>query len=719
MNAHLAVEDELWEDLGASKNTSYEEQLSSDERIHLAIERNIVLVESLLYKALRHDAILQALTEDKSVYRDDDDDERFTKERLLPLLVQKELREFVEEVAQRYNNVCFHSFEHASHVMMSATKMVTMLPQRNLSDIDLEQLARYNDEKSKWTISDPWLHLSICLAALLHDVEHKGIPNHQLLHEQDYLSVEYGSSSCMSSFAECYSVDVGILILESRPYKSLCAAIYTRPDIHLVISDLILITDIASEARRNMCLSKWNMAYPKGNGNQNTKAMKYDEKYVAKAISDQIIQAADVSHTMQSFETFLKWNQRLYYELLSAYRNGRTNPSNSTHPGKNWYVGQLAFYRNYVIPLAERLDSCGALYHPNGKNFSAFAKRNRDQWQKDGKEWTENLVSSAEKVHLPQPMPPSIMSSLQVNLEKSLIKQIVGDPSMVEDSIQNFDGDQSLNETSTTTPEVSSITNYSDASGNYFNHEVNQNETKLTEMDDMVTTVDAVVPQILIKQILSSIETFTDPSKSLTSDVIKEAVSNYRNNGSIKKFRGALLFVDISGFTILSQTYPLEDFKTFINEYFTKIINMIELFGGDVVKFAGDALFAVWSSKDAETCCSDTSEHTVSCNNEYSLDIERCAACAIAISADCNNYNISKKYNRRMSTASSSASSSTGPTSRQNQVLRSIKGESVDFEERSAVLNVYCGVSEGYMAGIDVIARDRAEYFLIGQPLKG
>lgn len=712
--SYLAMEDELWEELGASKNTSYEEQLSRDERIHLAIERNIVLVESLLYKALRHDAILKALTEDTIVFHDDDD-ERFTKERLLPLLVQKQLREFVEEVAQRYNHVCFHSFEHASHVMMSATKMVTMLPQRNLSDIDPELSARYNDEKSRWTISDPWLHLSICLAALLHDVEHKGIPNQQLLHEQDYLSVEYGSSSCMSSFAECYSVDVGIWILESKPYKSLCEAIYTRSDIHFVISDLILNTDIASEARRNMCLSKWNLAYPKSNGNQNTKAIKYDEsKYVAKAISDQIIQAADVSHTMQSFETFLKWNERLYYELLSAYRNGRTNPSNSTHPGKNWYVGQLAFYRNYVIPLAERLDSCGALYHPNGKNFTAFAKRNRDQWQKDGKEWTENLISSAEKLHLPQPMPPSIMSSLKVNLEMSLIKQIVGDSSIVEDSIQNFDGEQSLNETSTTTPEVSSITNYSDASGNHFNHEVSQNETKLTEMDDMVTTVDAVVPQILIKQILSSIETCTDPSKSLTADVIREAVSNYHKNGSIKKFRGALLFVDISGFTILSQTYPLEDFKTFINEYFTKIINLIQSFGGDVVKFAGDALFAVWTSKDAETCCSNTSEHTVSCN-EYSLEIERCTACAIAISADCNNYNISKKYNRRMS----NAPSTTDPTSRQNQVLRSIKGESVHFEERSAVLNVYCGVSEGYMAGIDVVARDRAEYFLIGQPLKG
>lgn len=59
---------------------------------------------------------------------------------------------------------------------------------------------------------------------------------------------------------------------------------------------------------------------------------------------------------------------------------------------------------------------------------------------------------------------------------------------------------------------------------------------------------------------------------------------------SLERFYGALLFVDISGFTGLAQKLPPEELKTHINEYFTKMLTLINNFGGDVVKFAGDAL---------------------------------------------------------------------------------------------------------------------------------
>jgi hypothetical protein len=36
-----------------------------------------------------------------------------------------------------------------------------------------------------------------------------------------------------------------------------------------------------------------------------------------------------------------------------------------------------------------------------------------------------------------------------------------------------------------------------------------------------------------------------------------------------------------------------------------------------------------------------------------------------------------------------------------------------------ALLTVYCGVSEGIMAGVNVVANNRAEFFLVGKPLKG
>ena len=42
-----------------------------------------------------------------------------------------------------------------------------------------------------------------------------------------------------------------------------------------------------------------------------------------------------------------------------------------------------------------------------------------------------------------------------------------------------------------------------------------------------------------------------------------------------------------------------------------------------------------------------------------------------------------------------------------------------EYENRDAVLNVYCGVSEGIVAGVDVLSSNRAEFFLVGRPLKG
>lgn len=57
---------------------------------------------------------------------------------------------------------------------------------------------------------------------------------------------------------------------------------------------------------------------------------------------------------------------------------------------------------------------------------------------------------------------------------------------------------------------------------------------------------------------------------------------------------GALLFVDISGFTRISVMMDVESLSNAINTYFQKIVNEITSHGGDVLKFAGDALFAEW-----------------------------------------------------------------------------------------------------------------------------
>jgi hypothetical protein len=52
---------------------------------------------------------------------------------------------------------------------------------------------------------------------------------------------------------------------------------------------------------------------------------------------------------------YQKWNERLFAEMLDAYKTGRWGRD----PVPGWYEGELGFFDNYVIPLAKKLKDCG------------------------------------------------------------------------------------------------------------------------------------------------------------------------------------------------------------------------------------------------------------------------------------------------------------------------------------------------------------------------
>ena len=68
----------------------------------------------------------------------------------------------------------------------------------------------------------------------------------------------------------------------------------------------------------------------------------------------------------------------------------------------------------------------------------------------------------------------------------------------------------------------------------------------------------------------------------------------------IEELQAAILFADISGFTLLTERMAekgptgVETLARILNEYFGQLIDIIHDYGGDVVKFAGDAVIAVW-----------------------------------------------------------------------------------------------------------------------------
>jgi len=82
---------------------------------------------------------------------------------------------------------------------------------------------------------------------------------------------------------------------------------------------------------------------------------------------------------MQHWITYKKFNRRLFEERYLAYRLGHLE----TDPSIGWYNGELWFFDNYIIPLAERLDKCG-VFGASYSEFHMFALDNRSEWEQKG-----------------------------------------------------------------------------------------------------------------------------------------------------------------------------------------------------------------------------------------------------------------------------------------------------------------------------------------------
>src|SRR5205085_6265874 len=76
----------------------------------------------------------------------------------------------------------------------------------------------------------------------------------------------------------------------------------------------------------------------------------------------------------------------------------------------------------------------------------------------------------------------------------------------------------------------------------------------------------------------------------------------------------SVLFADLVGFTSLSEARDSEEVRELLSRYFDTCRRLIELYGGTVEKFIGDAVMAVWGTP---TATEDDAERAV----RASLDI--------------------------------------------------------------------------------------------------
>lgn len=86
---------------------------------------------------------------------------------ILDKAITRQLRGFVSAIAAMYNKNPFHGFEHASHVTMSVTKLLSRIVGSS-RDSDKIEAAKDQHDRSYGIASDPLAQFAVVLSALVH-----------------------------------------------------------------------------------------------------------------------------------------------------------------------------------------------------------------------------------------------------------------------------------------------------------------------------------------------------------------------------------------------------------------------------------------------------------------------------------------------------------------------------------------------------------------------
>jgi hypothetical protein len=289
--------------------------------------------------------------------------------------VSEQLRDYVTVIMTMYRNNSFHNFEHASHVLKGINKLISYVVTPD--DIDFADM-RYGCGVA----TEPWTQFALVFSALIHDVDHTGVPNATLVKEKSHVAGAYKNKSV----AEQNSIELAWNLLMEPCYKQLreCLFLDTSEIIRFrgMVVSAVMATDIADKelAALRKGRAAEALSAPENAAEPDSQMVRRKATFVLETL----IQAADVSHTMQSFQAFKKWNRKLFDEMYLAFKRGRADHN----PIDSWFKGEFGFFDYYVIPLARKLKECG-VFGKACEEYVKHAMTNRREWELHGESIVE------------------------------------------------------------------------------------------------------------------------------------------------------------------------------------------------------------------------------------------------------------------------------------------------------------------------------------------
>mmetsp|Transcript_3823 Transcript_3823/g.8537 ORF Transcript_3823/g.8537 Transcript_3823/m.8537 type:complete len:1220 (+) Transcript_3823:92-3751(+) len=312
----------------------------------------------------------------------------------ISISIKVQINKFVADVAATYNDVHFHNLSHAIHVTTSMNKLL-----------------------SATVKEDPSNSFALVFSALLHDAGHTGMSNKFLIDSRHALSKKYGKDV---PIAEKQSIDIALEILFRPEYETMRKSIIPGDldKVHFAkdLFQSILVTDIASPDCVKLGLKRYEVSqdehgeYDSGlcplacyiedvfEGVDLDEGVKeeYPEEFIITHTglqgcvrNEHLMLLSDISHLLQSWENFVKWNFRLYKEINVCFKQGLGND-----PRGGWCQGQIGFLDHYILPLAKR----SHIYF-NKEFADALVKNglnNRRLWMEHGIKATSIIVDGAD-----------------------------------------------------------------------------------------------------------------------------------------------------------------------------------------------------------------------------------------------------------------------------------------------------------------------------------
>ena len=247
------------------------------------------------------------------------------------------LRKIIQKIQAGYNATAYHNFVHATHVFLGT---VILLQNSTIAWTRVEKAA-------------------LIFTAIVHDLGHQGVPNVQLVKENDPLAVKFENISV----AENYSYEAAMALLAAGDCNIF--ADFAVDEITLFRSlcrDILLCTDIADGAaikRLYSGVADMLAAGTAAGAGGIDGVVKFDatnQSNRCRALC-LMMKLSDVGAPLQELSTALCWAHQYFDENSAAHANGRGNALDFAA----FQTGQIGFFDHYLFHVIEVAASTGAL----------------------------------------------------------------------------------------------------------------------------------------------------------------------------------------------------------------------------------------------------------------------------------------------------------------------------------------------------------------------